>query len=163
MTKISLITAMDRQNCIGKNDDLPWHISEDLKYFKKQTLDKPMIMGRKTFDSLPGVLPKRTHIVITRTPQDNTEQVRYVTSLDEAIELAKTQHEDEIMVCGGGQIYSQAINIADRLYITHVDTDVQGDTHFPAISQEWNVVSEDGPYTDEKSGLSYRFVTYEKP
>ncbi len=163
MTIISLIAAMDKNHCIGVDGDLPWRIKGDLQYFKQKTLGKPMIMGRKTFESLPGVLPKRTHIVISRTPQtSDCEHVYYVTSLDDAIAHASTLTHDEIMVVGGGQIYKQAIETAGRLYLTRVDTIANGDTFFPQLSDEWQEIDKDGPHQDDDKGLEYTFLTYEK-
>lgn len=161
---ISLIAAMDKNHCIGDKGDLPWRIKGDLHYFKSKTLGKPMIMGRKTFDSLPGILPGRTHIVITRTSHNSDhEHVHYVGSLNEAIKLGSTLTQDEIMIVGGGEIYKQAIEIADRLYITRVDTVVTGDTFFPKIyAIDWQEVGNDGPHKDDGKGLEYTFLTFEK-
>ena len=157
---------MDKNHCIGVGGDLPWHIKGDLQYFKAKTLGKPIIMGRKTFDSLPGILPKRTHIVITRTLKEDSEMVKFVTSLDDAIAYAETLLNDlvsdEVMVVGGGQIYKQAIEVADRLYITRVDTAVDGDTFFPNLDKSWQEIHADGAHKDEKTGLDYTFFTYEK-
>lgn len=160
--RIALIAAMDQDRCIGVNNTLPWHISEDLKRFKVLTTGKPVIMGRKTFDSLGRPLPNRLNIVISRTPQTDTESVVWVDSLDAAFDRARGQNTDEIMVIGGAQIYTQALEYADRLYLTEVVTQVKGDAFFPAMGPDWQVVQREGPFTDEKSGLVYSYKTYEK-
>lgn len=159
---IALIAAMDLDRCIGVNNTLPWHISADLKRFRALTTGKPVIMGRKTFDSLGGKpLPNRLNIVISRNPQTDTDSVVWAASLEAAIDTARAQNPDEIMVIGGAQIYALALKLADRLYLTEVETRVQGDAHFPDITQ-WHAKQVEGPFTDEKSGLVYQYKTYEK-
>lgn len=158
--RIALIAAMDLDRCIGVNNTLPWHISADLKRFKTLTTGKPVIMGRKTFDSLGArPLPNRLNIVISRTPHMDTESVAWVDSLESA--FTRAGDVPEIMVIGGAQIYAQALPHAHRLYLTEVDTCVRGDAFFPDITG-WHATDDEGPYTDEKSGLVYRYKTYEK-
>lgn len=156
--KLSAIVAMAENRVIGKDNTLLWHLPEDFKHFKRTTMGNPMIMGRKTFESLPGMLPGRPHIVITRTPpQKEKENLHYVTSLDDAISLGKqlTQKskKHEVFVIGGGEIYKQCMSKLDRLYLTLVHNDYDGDTKFPEINwDEWNVENEehiegDPPFT----------------
>ncbi len=136
---ISLIAAIDDKNGMGKKGFLPWHISEDMKWFRETTRGHPVIMGRKTFDSIEGrVLPNRTNFVITRDisqiePQEN---LIVLTSLTEAIEKAqKVEGGEEVFILGGGQVYEQAIHLVDRLYLTRVEGDFDCDVFFPDYSQ----------------------------
>lgn len=147
--KISSIVATAKNRTIGKDDKLLWHIPEDFKHFKTTTMGKPMIMGRKTFDSLPSALKGRHHIIITRTPEnyDNSEYIHYCPSLESALELAREtavkELQDEIFIIGGGQIYAETMPIIDRLYLTRVERDYEGDTHFPEINwDEWNIIEQ---------------------
>lgn len=136
---ISIIVAIATNGVIGGDNKLLWHISEDLKNFKRITLGHPMIMGRKTFESFPKALPNRQNIVITRNPAYTANGADVVLSLDEALKIASPK--DEIFIIGGGEIYRQAMPLADKLYITHVDLSPQGDTTFPDISSdEWREV-----------------------
>lgn len=136
---ISIIVAIATNGVIGGDNKLLWHISEDLKNFKRITLGHPMIMGRKTFESFPKALPNRQNIVVTRNPAYTANGADVVLSLDEALKIASPK--DEIFIIGGGEIYRQAMPLADKLYITHVDLSPQGDTTFPDISSdEWREV-----------------------
>lgn len=136
---ISIIVAIATNGVIGGDNKLLWHISEDLKNFKRITLGHPMIMGRKTFESFPKALPNRQNIVVTRNPAYTANGADVVLSLDEALKIASPK--DEIFIIGGGDIYRQAMPLADKLYITHVDLSPQGDTTFPDISSdEWREV-----------------------
>lgn len=163
MTDIAIIVAVASNNVIGKDNELPWHLPEDLKWFKRQTLGKPILMGRKTFESLGRLLPGRTHIVISRNPLFQPEGAHVVPSLEKAIELgsafADKDGVDEIMVIGGGEIYSQAIPMADKIYRTLVDLEPEGDTFFPELGSEW-VIKEQHPqrYND----VNYFFQVVEK-
>ena len=135
--KISLIVAVSRNGAIGLNNQLPWYLPEDLKYFKSVTMGKPLIMGRKTFDSIGRPLPGRANIVLTRDPQWTSDGVEVVQSVEQALVAGEIACEaadvDEIMVIGGEQIYRMTIDLADRIYLTQVDTDVEGDAFFPDI------------------------------
>lgn len=136
---ISVIAAVARNYTLGMHGKLPWHLPEDFAWFKSQTLEKPIIMGRKTFDSLGKPLPKRLNIVISRHPQEDASNLLWTTSLESGIELAKNNGHDEIMIIGGGEIYSQAIRIADRLYLTEIAADYEGDAFFPNFDKsKWN-------------------------
>lgn len=163
MTRLSLIAAMGHNRVIGADNKLVWHLAPDLKRFKQLTLGKPMIMGRKTFESLPGILPDRLHIVITRTPQTDTDRIIFVSSFDAAVQEAKGAGTDEIMVIGGAQIYALSLSQADYVYLTEVDIDVNhADAFFPVLGSEWKLCETDGPHHDEKSGLSYTYKTFKR-
>jgi len=163
MAIVSLIAAMGHNRVIGADNKLCWHLGPDLKRFKELTLGKPMIMGRKTFESLPGLLPGRTHIVITRDPKEDQERVRYVSDLDQALALAAAENGEETMVIGGAQIYALALPLANRVYLTEVDIDVpHGDAFFPLLGAAWVVTEKSDQQRDEKSGLSYSYKTYER-
>ena len=164
--KLSLIAAISENNVIGKDNKLPWHIPEDLQRFHKITTGHPIIMGRKTYDSIGRPLPGRLNIVITRDSSYKNEAIKIVHSLDEAINIA-TQHESlnqssiekEIFVIGGGQVFRQAIEKADKLYLTIVHITIDGDAQFPDFSQfPKKVFEKDG----ESNGYTYTFVDLEK-
>jgi dihydrofolate reductase len=145
--RVSAIAAMSRNNVIGKDNALLWHISEDLKHFKKLTTGKPIIMGRKTYESLGKPLPNRTNIVVSRHKAD-LQGVVWLRSIDEAIAFAKTDAHnkglDEIFIIGGGQIYKETLPRIERLYLTVVDREYEGDTYFPDWkAHEWHTVSKD--------------------
>ena len=158
MTDISIIVATGTDNAIGAAGDLAFHISADLKHFKEITMGKPVIMGRKTFESLPnGPLPGRKNIVVTRNPEYTYPGVETAESLQDAIKLA--DDADEAMIIGGAQIYSQALPLANKLYITQIDaTRPDAATFFPDIDPaQWNEEAESWQ-TDPKTGLKYRFI-----
>ena len=160
---LSIIVALDSRGAIGRKGNLLFHISDDLRRFKKITMDHPIIMGRKTFESLPkGALPGRRNIVITRNANFSAENIEVADSIDTAI--AMTADADEAFVIGGGEIYRQTIGRANRLYLTIVDTEVaDADTFFPNFDpDEWQIVETSLPTADEKSGLSFRFVTLQR-
>ena len=141
--KISLIVAVSRNGAIGLNNQLPWYLPEDLKYFKSVTMGKPLIMGRKTFDSIGRPLPGRANIVLTRDPQWTSDGVEVVQSVEQALVAGEISCEaadvDEIMVIGGEQIYRMTLDLADRIYLTQVDADVEGDAFFPDIDlNDWS-------------------------
>ncbi|TDP40105.1 dihydrofolate reductase [Idiomarina aquatica] len=141
--KISLVAAMANNRVIGKDNKMPWHIPSELKYFKKITLGKPIVMGRKTFESLGRPLPGRKNIILssrTNPPQNPNEQVVWVAGVKQAI--AAAEPVDELMVIGGGKIYETFLPLADRLYVTEIELNVAGDTYFPDYQQlaEWSEV-----------------------
>lgn len=145
---ISLIVAMDRNRLIGKDGSLPWHIPEELKFFKETTTGHPIIMGRKTHESIKKALPKRTNIVLTR--QENycaAENCLVVSTPQEAVELAQSREgSDEIFIIGGSSIYEAFLPMADRLYITEIDESFEGDVYFPELSESWKVIkTQNGP------------------
>ena len=164
--RLSLIVAMARNRVIGREGGLPWHISADLRKFKAVTMGKPMIMGRKTFESIGRPLPGRTNIVVTRRGDFQAEGTIVVHAFDEArhkaAEIAQADDIEEIMVIGGAEIYSIALPIADRLYLTEVKSDASGDTLFPAFDHaDWRENDRvDCPPEGETPG--YAFVVLDK-
>jgi dihydrofolate reductase len=152
---------MDEKRGIGKKNALMWHIPGELPRFKQITTGHPVIMGRKTFESIGRVLPGRTNIIVTQNPQFQAQECRIVSSLDEAIEIAKKEAgADEIFIIGGGQIYKQAMEkgIVDRLYLTIVEGDFGADTFFPDYSNFTKVISEESHSDGE---YKYKFLTLE--
>ena len=167
MTIISLIAAVARNNVIGAAQTIPWRIPSDFAWFKQTTMGKPMVMGRKQFETFPKPLAGRPHIVVTRQQDYAPADVIVRHSLDEALGVAKGLAEssgvDEVMVIGGGDIYAQAMPLADRLYISHVDLAPEGDVRFPPIDPAvWRVVAEPDMPRSEKDGASYAIRIYER-
>ena len=160
---VSLIAACDKNRVIGYQNQLPWSIPADLKYFKATTLNKPIVMGRKTFDSIAKALPGRTNIVITRQHNWSAPNVVVVASLEQAISQAAATGAGEVMVVGGAQIYAESIAIADRLYITEVHAEYEGDTWFPEIdTQCWYEAKREDHFSALNDAVGYSFVTYER-
>lgn len=139
---ISLIAAIGENYVLGNKGSLPWHIPEDFAWFKRKTLRKPVIMGRKTYDSIGKSLPNRLNIVISRYPQPDKENLLWVSSIDEAFRVATAQNgfdTSEIMILGGGEVYVQSIDMADRIYLTEIAASPQGDTFFPKFDKtQWH-------------------------
>lgn len=165
MTIISMIAAVAENGVIGRDNDLPWHMSTDLKRFKAITMGKPLVIGRKNLESFPRLLPGRPHVVITRDRTYVREGVHVVHSFDEAIAtasaLAAEAGVDEVCIAGGGEIYRLGMPIADILHITHVKADIPGDTTFPVIDPEvWEAEEVGRMEAGEKDDYSARFVTY---
>ncbi|HNL32838.1 MAG TPA: dihydrofolate reductase [Pseudomonadales bacterium] len=167
MPVIALIAAMANNRVIGRDNQLPWHIAEDLRFFKRMTLGKPLIMGRNTFESLGRPLPGRPHIVISRNPDYQPAGVERAATLEAAIaratELARASSADEIMVIGGAQVYAAALPYARRIYLTLVDAEVAGDTHFPAIdSALWREGSRTAAQARQAHEPDYCFAVLER-
>lgn len=158
MTTISLIAAIGQNNELGNNNQLPWHLSADLKYFREQTKGKPVIMGRKTYDSIGRPLPQRENIIISRNQSLKIEGCHCCTSIEEALSLAKTFTQDEIMVIGGGEIYKIALPLANKLYLTEVKKQVKADAYFPAIDK--SLWQEKSRLPQEENGIHFDFVIY---
>lgn len=157
---ISLIAAMAADRVIGMDNAMPWSLPADLAWFKKQTLNKPVIMGRRTFESIGRPLPGRLNIVISRSA-GTSEGVTWVTSPDEALALAGDA--PEIMVIGGGKIYAQMLEKADRLYLTHIDAEVEGDTQFPDYDpDQWQSVFSEFHDADSNNTHSFCFEILER-
>ena len=155
---ISLIAAMDKNRLIGRENGLPWHLPADFKHFKEVTMAKPVIMGRKTFESIGKPLPGRENIVISRSGFD-AEGIVVVDTIDKALQAANGA--EEAMVIGGASFYEQMIDRADRLYLTHVDAECEGDAWFPDFDvSEWNIVSEQKHNADEKNNYSFNLFTH---
>lgn len=164
---ISLIAAMASNGVIGRNNSLPWHLPGDLKYFKRTTMGCSIIMGRKTWESIGRPLPGRTNIVVTRDQSYRAEGVRVVHSLDEAIRLAKSIAEidgsDEAFVIGGAELYSQAVPLADRLHLTRVHADVDGDTRLEAFREaDWKEISREDFAAEGPNPYAYSICVLEK-
>lgn len=161
---ISIIVAIAKDNVIGKDNKLLWHLSEDLKRFKQITTGKKIIMGRKTFESLPGVLPNREHIILTRDTNFtvDSDMVKIFYNLDELI-TKYSKCEDEVFVIGGAEIYTQLLPYAQKLYLTKIDEGFEGDTYFPKINySEFKVEYTSKQFTDEKNGLHYLFTNLKR-
>ena len=158
---LSLIAAVDENNGIGKNNQLPWHLPADLKHFKNLTTGHPIIMGRNTFDSIGKALPNRKNIVVTRQKDLKIEGVEIVNSLDEAVMLCK--NEDEVFIIGGSQIFDQSFPIANTLYLTRIHEVFDADTHFPGIDKNiWAEQDRAEHQPDEKNAFHYTFISYVK-
>ena len=160
------VVAMDQQRCIGKNNDLPWHISADLKHFKEITPGGVVVMGRKTLESMGRTLPKRVNWVITRDMNWSFEGTKVAYSIEDALaqavaDVQASEKPDAIFVIGGGEIFKQTMNIADRLELTHVELDVQGDAYYPEIPAEFKKVASE-QHIDDKTGIAFEFATYRK-
>lgn len=165
--RLALIAAMARNRCIGIDNMLPWRLPADLQYFKRITSGKAIVMGRTTYESLGRPLPNRTNIVVTRNPDwEGPIGTRVVHSLEAALALAESvavvNSQDEALIIGGAEIYAQTLDQVDRLYLTEVDTVVDGDAFFPAFDpSDWIEVSSEAHY-DEASALHFRFVVYDR-
>ncbi len=154
--KISMIAAMAKNRVIGKDNQMPWHLPTDFAWFKKCTMGKPVVMGRKTYDSIGRPLPGRINIVISRDESLTIEGVSCVSSIEQALELVK--NHDEVMIIGGGSIYQACLPMADRLYLTFIDLDIQGDTQFPDWGKGWNKSYSESYPADEKNAYGMEFV-----
>lgn len=158
---VTLIAAASENNVIGKDNKLIWHLSDDLKHFKELTKGHFVIMGRKTFESMPKALPNRTNIVITRNKDYVGENITVVQSLEEALNIAKD--DSQPFIIGGGEIYNLAIEIADRIELTRVHAEFNGDAFFPTIDpNKWTEVKRDARKKDEKHSYDFTFIRYDK-
>lgn len=165
MTKkpvLSLIVAMAQNRAIGLNNTMPWHLPADLKRFKKLTSSHTVIMGRKTFESLPnGPLPNRRNIIISETLNPVPSGCEKAESLNDALRLA--EHDEEIFIIGGGSIYEQFLPKADKLYLTIIEADFEADTYFPVINfKDWELTEKEVMDNDLQANFVYRFETYER-
>ena len=162
-----MIAGVAENGVIGSNQAIPWRIPSDFAYFKRMTLGKPIVMGRKQFETVGKPLPGRTNIIVTRRRDYHPEGTLVFSSIDaalaEAQKIAAADGVDEIMVIGGGELYAQLMGRADRLYISHIDLHPEGDVHFPAISPEdWAVVDLPEVTPSEKDSATYRVKVYER-
>jgi dihydrofolate reductase len=157
---ISLIAAASHNRAIGKDGGLPWHLPADLKFFKEKTMGHHMLMGRKTWEAFPKALPGRTSIVLGKFAEPLPEGVFTVASLEEGVALAKSKGESELMVIGGGQVYEASLKLADRIYLTHVLTNISDATaFFPVVSAlKWEIISSEFREKDEKNPFSMEFM-----
>ncbi len=155
---ISIIAAMAKNRVIGRNNYIPWKLPEDMKRFKELTTGKPVVMGRKTFESIGRPLPNRANIIVTRDKNYKADNCVVVHSAGEAIKAAKGN--EEVMIIGGAEIYKQFLPRADRLYLTLIDKEFEGDAYFPEFDKnEWEEVSRE---EHESNGLRYAFVNLER-
>ena len=163
--RISLVVAMDRNRAIGKGNELPWRLPDDLKRFKALTLGKPILMGRKTADSLGRALPGRTNLVMTRSGRAPFDGMQVVASVEEARGIALASGAEELCVIGGAEIYALTLPMADRLHLTHVDTVVDGaDAFFPSFNADhWQVAKRESHAADAKHAFAFEFVDYARP
>ena len=163
---VSLIAALSKNNVIGRNNDLPWHLPDDMKYFMQSTKGHHSIMGRKNYDSIPEKfrpLPNRTNIVVTRQPSFKAPGCIVVNSVERGLEIAANNGEQEAFIIGGADIYRLGIPHADRLYLTEIDAVIDGDTYFPDIDYtRWKESSRKNHPADERHKYSFDFVVYEK-
>ncbi|MBD3633385.1 MAG: type 3 dihydrofolate reductase [Methylophaga sp.] len=158
---LAIIVATDEQGLIGKDNDLPWRLSADLQHFKRVTMDKPIIMGRRTHESIGRPLPGRQNIVITGREDFEAAGCDVVHSLDEALALCRDQ--EEVMIMGGASLYQQTLPLADKLYLTLVHTRLDGDTWFPDWStDDWQCISREDHQADEKNDYDYSFMLYQR-
>lgn len=167
MASLAVIVAVADNGVIGRNNALPWRIPADLQYFKRTTLGKPVIMGRKTFESIGRPLPGRANIVITRDAGYAADGVRVVGSLQDALalagDIALIDGVDETVVIGGAEIYRLAVPVADRLYVTEVHAEVEGDALMPAVDwTQWREVSRERCAAEDPNPYDYSFVVYER-
>ncbi|MFN2745680.1 MULTISPECIES: dihydrofolate reductase [Bacillus] len=159
---ISFIFAMDRNRLIGRNNDLPWHLPQDLKYFKKVTTGHPVIMGRKTYESIGRPLPNRKNLVVTSNQALNLPGCEVLHSPEEAVRFAN-QQDEECFVIGGSKLYTELLPYADKLYVTKIDETFEGDCYFPAFSEdEWEIISRQKGLKDEQNPYDYEFLVYQR-
>jgi len=160
---ISCIVAKTRNNVIGRNNNMPWHISDDLKNFKNITTGHTIVMGRKNHESIGRPLPGRTNIIITKNPCYSCCGCIVVNSIEKAIECAKQRGETELFIIGGGQIYEQTKHLWDKMYITEIDAELDGDVFFPDIDiSQWKLTAEKCIKKSEKNEYDFCFKIYEK-
>ena len=160
---LNIIAAIGRRGELGRDGDLVWHISEDLKHFKRLTLGHTVIMGRRTWESLPkGALPERRNIVVTTNPEYSAPGAEIASSLADAVRMAAD--DDEIFIIGGGSVYEQAVNAADRLYLTQIEAEAEdADTFFPAVDPSQWEIEEMGEPARSRDGVEYHFITLRRP
>ncbi|WP_079530077.1 dihydrofolate reductase [Halobacillus hunanensis] len=160
---ISFVFAMDKNQLIGKDNDLSWYIPNDFKFFKETTWDETIIMGRKTFDSFGKPLPNRKHIILTSREEYEVEGCEIIHSIDEIIKLNQTYPEKEWFVIGGGVLFEAMLPYADRMYMTYIDHAFEGDAYFPPYEEaDWRLVKETKGIKDEKNPYDYYFRIYDR-
>ena len=160
---VSCIVAAAENGVIGKDNDIPWYLPADLKYFKRTTLGKYVIMGKNCYYSIGRPLPKRTNVVLSRDPFFTVTGCLVAHSIEEALEMALRAGEHEVFIIGGGQIYAQSRQYWDRVYLTEVDLEVDGDVFFDSLDKnEWQLISEEAHATDEKNEHAYTFKVFER-
>lgn len=161
--KISLIAAATENNVIGRDNDLPWSLPDDMKFFVQTTKGHHILTGRKNLESFGKLLPNRTNIVLTRDKNYTFEGAVIFHQLEKAIEFAKENGEEELMIIGGGEIYKQSLPYANRIYLTRIHTEIEGDTYFPEINEEeWDLISTTFHDKDERHDYAFTFEVYER-
>lgn len=158
---ISLLVAMDKRRGIGKNNQLAWHLSSDMKRFKKLTVGHHLVMGRKTYETIGKPLPGRLMIIITHRKNYSPKECLVVNSLEAAINLARGNRENELFIIGGGEVFTQAFSLADKIYLTTVHTDINADVFFPKIDfSHWEVITEEDILQNENDefGSDFRIL-----
>jgi dihydrofolate reductase len=157
---ISLIAAVANNNVIGKDNQLIWHLPADLKHFKRITMGHVVVMGRKTYESMMKPLPGRVNVIITRNENYHVEGVIIATSLNAAL---KDMNVEEVFIIGGGEIFKQGMALANKIYLTQIHADFEGDTFFPEINpHEWIIIQEEKHLKDEKNHYDYTYITYQR-
>jgi dihydrofolate reductase len=163
---ISLIAALSENFIIGKNNDLPWHLPDDMKFFMQTSKGHHCIMGRKNYDSIPDKfrpLPNRTNIVVTRQKGFKAPGCIVVNSIDKALEIARSNGEVEAFIIGGAEIYRQGMEVTQRMYLTEIKATIEGDTHFPEFKKEdWKEVKRNHHPADDKHQYAFDFVVYQR-
>lgn len=158
---ITMIAAAAENNALGKDNDLVWHLPDDFKRFKRLTSGHHIIMGRKTFESFPKLLPDRTHVIITRKEDYSPENTIVVHSMEEALKVSKL--DEQAFIIGGGEIYKMGMEYADRIELTRVHGEFEADTHFPEINRnDWELVKDQYHEKDEKHDYSFTYLTYDR-
>ena len=165
--KIAIVVAMSTNRVIGRDNKLPWHIPGDLKFFKRTTMGKPVVMGRKTFESIGKPLPGRDNIVITRQRDWRAEGVRVVHDIQDALKLARdlaeTAGADEVAIIGGAEIYREILEQVDRLYVTQVQAWIEGDAIFPEVDwEEWQETSREDFDAEDPNPFDYSIIVYDR-
>jgi len=155
---IKIIVATSKNKVIGNNNELIWKLSSDLKRFKELTTGHPVVMGRKTYESIGRPLPNRRYIIITRNSEYEVEGCEVVSSLEEALLLTN----NDCFIIGGGEIYKQSLEVADKIYLTLVHKDFEGDTTFPELGKEWATIDTKDFDADEKNEYNYSFIEYDR-
>lgn len=163
---ISLIAALTENRVIGNENDLPWHLPDDMKFFMNTTQGHHVVMGRKNYESIPSKfrpLPKRTNIVVTRQKNFQAQGCHIVHSIDDAVAFAKKNNESELFIIGGAEIYTLTIPLANKLYLTEIQTELEGDTFFPMVDKMiWKEISRVHHPADARHAFPFDFVIYEK-
>lgn len=158
---LSIVAALADNGVIGIDNRLPWHLPADLQHFKKLTMGRPIVMGRRTWESLPGLLPGRTHVIVTRNPDYHAKGGCVVHSLEEAIE--RFADVDELMLVGGGDLYAQALPLASRMYLTRVHVEPRGDAFFPDFDRtQWREIERVEGQCDARNTIPHTFVTLQR-
>ena len=160
---ITIIAAAGENNSLGKDNDLVWHLPDDFKRFKELTSGNHILMGRKTFETFPKPLPNRTHLIITRQNDYSVpEKCFTIDSIQSALYEVLEHSDNNIWIIGGGEIYKQSMEIADRIELTRVHSEFEADTFFPEIGEEWELVSEEYHPADERHKYDFTYLTYDR-